>query len=66
MKIKYFDLNKILNIYIKNVIMSKQINIEELKTLIAKEIRLKNLNQALPDDAVEKIKKQNFINKRPW
>ena len=36
--------------------MSIKINTEELKTLIAKEIREQNLNNALPEDAVEKIK----------
>ena len=36
--------------------MSKQINIEELKSLIAKEIREQNLNEALSEDVIEKIK----------
>lgn len=47
---------KILIFIYKRVIMSKQMNIEELKTLIAKEIKSKNLHQSLPEDAVEKIK----------
>jgi hypothetical protein len=36
--------------------MSKQINIEELKALIANGIRQENLHEALPEDAVERIK----------
>lgn len=36
--------------------MAKQINIEELKTLIANSIKQENLHDALPADAVEKIK----------
>lgn len=38
--------------------MSKQINIEELKTLIANGIRQENLNDALPEDAIERIKEK--------
>ena len=36
--------------------MAKQINIEELKALIANSIKQENLHDALPADAVEKIK----------
>jgi hypothetical protein len=36
--------------------MSKQINIEELKALIANGIRQENLHEALPEDAVNRIK----------
>jgi hypothetical protein len=36
--------------------MASQINIEELKALIANSIRQENLHDALPSDAVEKIK----------
>ena len=36
--------------------MAKQINIEELKSLIANSIKQENLHDALPADAVEKIK----------
>ncbi len=36
--------------------MSQQINIEELKTLIANGIRQENLDGSLPEDAIEKIK----------
>lgn len=36
--------------------MPKQINIEELKTLIANGIRQENLDGSLPEDAIEKIK----------
>jgi len=38
--------------------MSKQINIEELKTLIANGIRQENLDGALPEDAIERIKER--------
>ncbi len=38
--------------------MPTQINIEELKTLIANGIREQNLHKALPEDAVEKIKQK--------
>jgi len=36
--------------------MSKQINIEELKALIANGIRQENLEESLPEDAIERIK----------
>lgn len=36
--------------------MSSKLNIEELKTLIANNIREENLHGALPDDAIERIK----------
>lgn len=38
--------------------MSKQINIEELKTMIANGIRQENLEGSLPEDAIEKIKEK--------
>lgn len=38
--------------------MPKQINIEELKTLIANGIRQENLDGALPEDAIERIKER--------
>ena len=38
--------------------MSKQMNIEELKALIANGIREQNLHESLPEDAVEKIKER--------
>ncbi len=56
MKYKGYGFNKNLNIYIKKRTMAKQINIEELKTLIANGIKQENLNDALPADAVERIK----------
>jgi hypothetical protein len=40
----------------KKRIMAKQINIEELKAMIANGIKQENLHDALPSDAVERIK----------
>ena len=44
--------------------MPKQMNLEELKTLIANEIKKKGLNGSLPEDAVEKIKNKIISQKK--